>query len=332
MRWTEEKANEWQEKTGWLFGFNYVPSTAVNSTEMWQKETYDRETIKRELALGAETGYNSCRVFLQYLVWENERAGFLETFGDFCEIAHKSGISVMPILFDDCAFAGKEPYLGKQDEPISGVHNSGWTPSPGMSIAGNAGKEQELRDYAKSVVGSFKESKDIVIWDLYNEPIINGQISKALLEKAFLWARDTHPSQPLTVGIWQFQEYDLKFAEMSDIISYHDYGSIEDSKKKIDTLKQNNRPVICTEWLLRHGGNGFETHLPMFASKTSGAYNWGLICGKTQTNLHWGTTDANPEIWQHDLYYSDGRPHNAAEIDFIKKNFAATKTKATKKI
>ena len=43
MRWTEEKANEWQKKTGWLFGFNYVTSIAVNSTEMWQKETYDKK-------------------------------------------------------------------------------------------------------------------------------------------------------------------------------------------------------------------------------------------------------------------------------------------------
>jgi hypothetical protein len=110
MRWTEEKAKEWQKNAGWLFGFNYVASTAVNSTEMWQKETLDKETIKRELEIAAKTGYNSCRVFLQYIVWENEGGGFLETFGDFCETAKSNGISVMPILFDDCAFAGKDPY------------------------------------------------------------------------------------------------------------------------------------------------------------------------------------------------------------------------------
>ena len=52
MRWTEQKAWEWQKKAGPLTGFNYVASTAVNSTEMWQKETYDRETVKKELARG----------------------------------------------------------------------------------------------------------------------------------------------------------------------------------------------------------------------------------------------------------------------------------------
>ena len=321
MRWSEEKANEWQKKTGWLFGFNYVNSTAVNSTEMWQKETYDRETIKRELAIGAKTGYNSCRVFLQYIVWENERGGFLETFRDFCEIAHTNGISVMPIIFDDCAFAGKEPYLGRQDEPLPLVHNSGWTPSPGATIADNPDKEQDLRDYVTSIVGSFKDSKYIAAWDLYNEPGNNGRKEKSLplVEKAFVWARETGPSQPLTAGIWEFQKYDMEFAEMSDIISYHDYTPLNSSKEKIEMLRRYNRPVICTEWLLRQRGNSFETHMPLFVETISGAYNWGLISGKTQTNLHWGTNDAIPEIWQHDLYYADGKPYDAAEIELIKK-------------
>ena len=321
MRWTEERANEWQKKTGWLFGFNYVTSSAVNSTEMWQKETYDRETIKRELAIAGETGYNSCRVFLQYIVWENECDGLLETFEDFCEIAYAHGLSVMPILFDDCAFAGKEPYLGEQAPPVPGVHNSGWTPSPGISIADNAEMHQKLCEYVKSVIGSFKDSKNIVMWDLYNEPGNNNRAAKCLplVENTFTWARDVNPSQPLTTGIWEFQEYDLKFAELSDIIIYHDYEALENSKKKIEMLKQQyNRPILCTEWLLRQVGNTFENHMPMFMSAISGAYNWGLILGKTQTNLHWGEKNANPEIWQDDLYYSDGTPYSTAEINFIK--------------
>ena len=94
---------------------------------------------------------------MQYIVWENERDGFFETFGDFCEIARSSGISVMPILFDDCAFAGKEPYSGKQNPPVPGIHNSGWTPSPGNYIADNSEKEQDLRDYVKNIIGAFAE-------------------------------------------------------------------------------------------------------------------------------------------------------------------------------
>jgi len=305
----------------WLFGFNYINSTAVNSTEMWQKETYDRETIKRELEIAAKTGYNSCRVFLQFIVWEKERAAFLETFMDFCEIAYSYNISVMPILFDDCAFAGKEPFLGKQDPPKRGIHNSGWTPSPGPSITDNPDKEQILCDYTKDIIKNFKDSKYIIIWDLYNEPGNNGRNIKSmpLVEKAFSWAREINPIQPLTVGVWEFKEYDLKFAEMSDVITYHDYSPLENSIEKIKKFNSYNKPVICTEWLFRPSGNTFETHLPLFTKEIEGAYNWGLILGKTQTNLYWSEENENPNPWQHDVYYADGTPYSQSEIDFIKK-------------
>ena len=78
--WTAEQANRWYEATAWQIGMNYLPSTAVNSTEMWQKESFDEETIRCELAWAADCGYNSVRVFLQFLVWEAERDGFLDTF------------------------------------------------------------------------------------------------------------------------------------------------------------------------------------------------------------------------------------------------------------
>jgi hypothetical protein len=321
MKWDKEKIKKWQEKTGWLFGFNYVASTAVNSTEMWQKETYDPENIGRELDIAAGTGYNSCRVFLQFLVWEKERDGFLETFGNFCETAASSGINVMPILFDDCAFAGKEPYLGNQDAPVFGVHNSGWTPSPGPRIADDPSKEDILRAYVSDVVGAFKDNKNIVIWDIYNEPGNSGRAKKSLslLEKSFAWAREANPVQPLTAGLWTFDEYEEKFAELSDVISYHDYNPLENSRDLLKKVKKYNRPVYCTEWLLRQAGNNFESHLPLYAKETAGAYNWGLILGKTQTNLHWGEKDAYPKIWQHDLYYTDKRPYDENEILFIQK-------------
>ena len=328
MRWPEEKANKWYEETGLITGFNYVPSTAVNSTEMWQKETFDasRETIKRELALGAATGYNSCRVFLQYIVWENERGGFVETFAKFCEIAASNNLSVMPILFDDCAFAGKQPYPGRQNPLVPGVHNSGWTPSPGTAIADNPEKERDLREYVKNIIGEFKSSKHIVMWDLYNEPGNNkrGAKSLPLLEKAFEWARSAGPSQPLTAGIWEFKEYDLSFAGLSDVVSYHDYLALPESEERIKTLKKHNRPLLCTEWLHRPSGNTFQSHLPLFKKENIGIYNWGLINGKTQTHLNWSTMsgkpDSSPDLWQHDIFYPDGTPYDADEIECLRKH------------
>jgi hypothetical protein len=325
MKWTIERVNEWRRKTGWLLGFNYVPSTAVNTTEMWQFDTFDKETIKRELEHAVSTGFNSCRVFLQYLVWDNERDQFLEIFSNFCDTADSSGLSVMPILFDDCAFAGKEPYLGAQDKPKPGVHNSCWTPSPGPVISDDPSAEHNLREYVSSVIGAFANDRRIVIWDIYNEPGNNNRSEKCLplLEKAFGWARDVSPSQPLTAGVWNNDGYNNRFIELSDIISYHDYLPVTDSKMLLLRLKQYKRPVYCTEWLHRHNGNIVECHLPLYGREIDGAYSWGLFTGKTQTNLRWqtmsGEPEANPEIWQQDLFYNDGRPYREEEIAYIKR-------------
>jgi endo-1,4-beta-mannosidase len=169
--WTSEQANQWYETIAWQVGMNYLPSTAVNSTEMWQKESFDEETIRRELAWAADCGYNSVRVFLPFIVWENERDIFLDTFETFLTIAAENALSVLPILFDDCAFdQGHDPFLGKQLDPVPGLHNGRWTPSPGFKNADDPTKQSALREYVCAVVGTHRMDPRIVAWDLFNEP------------------------------------------------------------------------------------------------------------------------------------------------------------------
>ncbi|MCL2479551.1 MAG: hypothetical protein FWF22_08615, partial [Treponema sp.] len=151
MQWSICRANKWYESKAWILGFNYVTSTAVNSTEMWQSQTFDTSTIGKEMALASGCGYNSCRVFLQYLVWKNERDIFLDNFGRFLDICGSNNITVMPIFFDDCAFSGREPYSGKQDDPSPGIHNSGWT-----AIADDTAMQNDLKEYVQAVVEKFK--------------------------------------------------------------------------------------------------------------------------------------------------------------------------------
>ena len=335
MQWTTQRANEWYAKQTWPVGFNYVPSTAVNSTEMWQAETYDGATIAQELALAARAGFNSCRVFLPFVVWEAERGGFLRRFDEFLSCAAGNGISVMPVLFDDCAFSGREPHIGPQAPPVAGVHNSGWTASPGSAAADDPAKEELLEAYVKNVIGTYADDARVLVWDLYNETGNNSREAACLplLEKAFAWAREVNPSQPLTACAWAFQEYDLRAAALSDVVSYHDYQPMEGSEEYIARLKPYNRSMLCTEWLHRAGGNGFESHLPLYRREKIGAYNWGLVVGKTQTNLSWDTMttpnpDPNPDTveWQHDLFRADGTPYDAREIAFLQKMLSAEDT------
>ena len=63
-QWPVEKAKQWYAAQPWFVGCNFLPSTAVNDVEMWQADTFDLETIDRELGLAAGIGMNTARVYL----------------------------------------------------------------------------------------------------------------------------------------------------------------------------------------------------------------------------------------------------------------------------
>ena len=144
-RWSPEKANAWYEKQPWLVGCNFIPSTAINQLEMWQADTFDPETIDRELGWAEGLGFNSVRVFLHHLLWEQDREGFLKRMDQFLEIADRHKIGVMFVLFD--SVWDPHPKLGKQREPQPGLHNSGWVQSPGADDLMNPERHKLLEDY-----------------------------------------------------------------------------------------------------------------------------------------------------------------------------------------
>ena len=69
--WSKERAWEWYNARPWINGCNYLPSYAGNSTEFWQDDTFNPALIDKELTLAESLGYNSVRILMQYLVWEN---------------------------------------------------------------------------------------------------------------------------------------------------------------------------------------------------------------------------------------------------------------------
>ncbi|MDD4102032.1 MAG: 1,4-beta-xylanase, partial [Kiritimatiellae bacterium] len=101
-RWSVEQARSWHESTGWLVGCNFSPSTAINQLEMWQADSFDRETIERELDWAASLGFNSVRVYLHSLAWRNDPEGFLRRTDAFLDMAESRKIGVMLVLFDSC--------------------------------------------------------------------------------------------------------------------------------------------------------------------------------------------------------------------------------------
>jgi hypothetical protein len=330
-RWAPEQAWAWYRNQPWIVGFNYVPSTAANTTEFWSADTFDEKTIDRELRWGAGLGFNSCRVFVQYLVWKHDPAGLKQRLDKFLSLATQHGITTTPVLFDDCAFGDPlqtEPYLGKQREPIPGMILSSWTPSPGLQAVTNRIVWPELERYIKDIAGAFGKDPRVLMWDLYNEPGNSGLGNRSLplVEATFAWARAANPSQPLTMSPWGAPaEISQRQLDLSDVTSFHFYGDREGTRRQIALYKKHLRPVINTEWMARLQGSRWETDLPLFKQEAVGCYSWGLVNGRTQCQFAWyhkrGTPE--PQVWFHDLFHQDGTPYDVAEHAVIRKTTAS---------
>ena len=337
QRWSIERAAAWYARQPWICGFNYVPRTAVNWTELWQAESFDLATIEEELAWAGAIGFNALRTNLQYLVWRHDAAGLRARLDRFLGAAAKRGMRALLCLFDDCAFSGREPYLGRQDPPIPGVHNSGAAASPGREVVRDRSAWPDLERYVRDVVSHFRDDERVLGWDLYNEPgnemvftrrpephpdgpLIDHSI--ALAEGAFRWARSAEATQPLTSGVWApaWPDHDRRLLELCDVVSFHDYLPLAALVPKVERLRAEGRPLLCTEWLSRRLGSLPETHLPYFVRERIGCFHWGLVNGRTQTHLPWvGLEHVGPaDRWHHDLLHPDGTPYDEREISLFR--------------
>ncbi len=308
----------------WCFGCNFIPSTAINQLEMWQRETFDPATIDRELGWAAGIGMNLVRVYLHDLLWTDDANGFLERMEHFLKIADSHGILVMFVFFDDCWRT--EFQLGKQPEPIPFTHNSGWIQSPGVRAADDLSQRPRLEAYVKGVLRHFARDPRIALWDLYNEPGngpagdhvtksgLRGVASLPLLREVFQWAREVNPDQPVTAAPWTFgeafDELNRFIFDHSDVVTFHAYNKPAELLERINFMRfeAKGRPMICSEYMARSAGSTFIDCLPILRKHNIGAVNWGLVSGKTQTVYPWGWSEekGTPSPCFHDVFHADG--------------------------
>jgi hypothetical protein len=342
QRWTPEAANQWYQKQPWLVGSNFIPATAINELEMWQADTFDAAEIDKELGWAESLGLNTMRVFLHDLLWQQDAEGFKHRIDIFLSIAKKHHIRPMLVLFDSCW--DPDPQLGKQRAPRPGVHNSGWMQSPGAHALQDPREYPRLEAYVKGVVGAFGHDDRVLAWDVWNEPDNRNEpaysahepankfaLVAELLPKVFLWARAEGPTQPLTSGVWhddwssleKLSPTEKNQIEMSDVISFHSYDGPAEFEKRVLSLQQYGRPILCTEYMARGNGSTFQGTLPIARKYHVAAINWGLVAGKTQTYLPWDSwvkpyTDREPAVWFHEIFRTNGTPYREDEAAFIK--------------
>ncbi len=320
-RWSADRASAWGAKLPWLCGFNYLPATAINSTEMWAEGTFDPDRIDKEFATAQAVGFNAARVFVQYLVWERDAGGLHRRMDRFLAVAAKHGIRVMFVPFDDCWFGhqGAEPIDGRQPDPTPGEYASGFTSSPGPKRVGDPRYWPQLRAYVTDLLTWYKADERVFCWDLYNE-VTNGGSGRGsypLLRAEFEWARAVDPQQPLTSCYWaDIPELNAFLDGHVDVVTFHNYSPSTALRADIRRFRRTGRPVLCTEWLNRPLGSTVADELPVFAAEHVGCFNWGLVNGKTQTNYPWGSKAGSPppKVWQHDLWHTDLTPYDPAEL------------------
>ncbi|SFW50592.1 Cellulase (glycosyl hydrolase family 5) [Sinomicrobium oceani] len=340
--WTKDRAHQWYEEQPWLVGANFNPSTSINQLEMWQEDSFDPETIDRELGWAEAIGMNTMRVYLHDLLHKQDKEGFYDRVDQYLDIADKHHIRTLFVLFDSCW--DPFPETGKQRDPKPHVHNSGWVQSPGQKVLQDSTRYSRLERYVKETVGRFKDDKRILGWDVWNEPDnmtgpsyekveISNKVDLVLplLKKVFIWAREANPSQPLTSGVWtgdwsvheEMHPMHILQLEQSDVISFHNYDHPEDLEKKIKQLQRYGRPMLCTEYMARPNGSTFEGFLPIARKYNVGMYNWGLVDGKTQTKYPWDswtkTYTSEPKVWFHEVFHTDGKPYKKSETELISK-------------
>lgn len=329
-RWPIKKVNKWYDGQPWPVGINYIVSTAVNSIEMWQKDTFDPKTIDKELGWAEDLGFNTIRIFLPDLLWEADSSAFIKRIDKVLDICEEHKMKAIVTFFTNGGL-GEEPHLGKQMEPIPGVHNSRGQQSPGVKIVNDSthAEWRRLEKYVKGVINKFKEDSRILMWCLYNEPEndVLGANSMPLLKKTFEWARSINPSQPLTSPIMLMPceaktRLDIVsfLGENCDVITFHSYSNEEYVKKFIRLLKPFNRPIICEEYMGRPTST-FEKILPILKKENVGAISWGLVAGKCNFYFPWNSKGGTqePKIWFHDIFRQSGTPYDPWEIELVKK-------------
>ncbi|MCE5343772.1 MAG: hypothetical protein LLF96_09385 [Eubacteriales bacterium] len=359
-RWTEQEITTWYDAQPWITGFNFYPSTCINQTETWQEFDHKRVTddIGKELSLAASLGYNNLRTLFPFELWRVQPDIFFRHVEEFLSQCATFGISVMPVLFDDCCVP-KSLYqpmeFGKQPEPVPGYFGGSpvtcfeATEKVGYNPTDDEGMAEIVKEYITQLAAHFGQDERILLWNVWNEAGNSNRGSKSLpmIRNVFCWLREADVSQPLTAEVFASMpscpfpdeylrdpriesEIELAMLELSDITSFHYYGDYLHMRLFIRRLRAYGRPLICDEWLHRPMGSFIQTHLPLLKKERVGSYMFGFVNGKTQFNEVWeylkGRPSMDTRLWMHDIFRSDFSPYDPEEIALIRQCNADLKT------
>lgn len=352
-RWTEEQIWSWYNARKWISGFNFYPSQCLNQTEMWQEYHHTQvfQDIGKELSLASSLGLTSLRTLFPFELYLRQPEVFFRHIEEFLALSDSFGITVMPVLFDDCCVPKSrwEPMsFGPQPDPVPGYF--GGSPVTcfddqgeiGYCLTDDEGMDETVHCYIHDLAEHYRDDQRIILWNIWNEAGNSNRGSRSLpmMRNVFMWLREENMSQPLTADVFCAMpgcpfpdeymraprvesEIELAAIELSDIISFHYYGDYVHMRNLIRDLRRWRRPLICDEWLHRPMHSFLQTHLPLLKQEKVGSYFFGFVNGKRQFHEPWEylkkRNDMDFTLWMHDLFHSDFRPYDPEEITVLKR-------------
>lgn len=347
-RWSPEKAWRWYNARPWIRGCNFMSSDCANRIDQWQEFGFEEKllTTEREIALCEEIGYNAVRIILEFEVWDRQHDGFMRRLDRYLDVLAKHHIGAMVVLANDCsvprefwkpAVFGEQPYDigyhgGRKHSPHGNHNELSW------HLLDDPDTAQRYYRFVQEIMSRYAHDDRVIVWNLFNEPGNNrASLSLPHMEKLFEigWALD--PIQPLCADVWRGvedggrakSEIEQRALDLSDIISYHNYGDYDYNIATVEQLRLLGRPMINTEWLHRITHNTVFELYPLFYLEKIGCFNWGFVAGKYQTYEPWNALWEQLEAgggkalditkWQHDLFRPGGvHPYDPREIALIR--------------
>lgn len=243
-----------------VVGFNYLPSYAFNSYEVWR--FFDAEVFDKEIGLGKKyfPKMNTIRLWLSYDAFRYEEDRQAKNFETALGICDKYGCKVIVCLFN-CWHDSVMDNGGIYHPQM--IPNSIW-----------CARDYMYDSYFAKMVAPHKDDKRIILWDICNEPYSfqgNEEYAKfmepyetAWLKKMCDMCHNAGVSQPC--GISNFEtgaviERIEKTIDFVDVIFIHPYFFRSDKdleriteediynglKKYVELSKKHGKPVLSTE-------------------------------------------------------------------------------------
>ena len=80
--------------------------------------------------------------------------------------------------------------------------------------------------------------------------------------------------------------------------------------------------MLCTKYMGPTFWATFQEILPLFREHNIGAYNWGFVAGKSQTNCPWDSWHSHyenePPLWFNVISRSNGEAYDLKEVEYLK--------------